>query len=214
MSRRCFFGAAGSEPACGCWVALGQPSGRLDHALRPRDSGSTAGVVEVMGQEEGERGSRSRDHTHASTNSPTSSAGGECLFVAPASSTHRRGGSRQPSDESARFEVSMSYGGSRNEVTLRDRLSSVITWSSDECRPLLLWATFIRQTFPGSKPGTSSTSGDGSILSNFSSTMTGPTWHLNRPARPELLSSAGASQLGWREGASFCPTNRSSQATE
>jgi hypothetical protein len=35
------------------------------------------------------------------------------------------------------------YRRSRNEATLRERLSSGISWLSDECRPLLLWATFI-----------------------------------------------------------------------
>ncbi len=38
------------------------------------------------------------------------------------------------------------YRRSRNEVTLRERLSSGIPWLSDECRPLLLWATFISST--------------------------------------------------------------------
>jgi hypothetical protein len=30
-------------------------------------------------------------------------------------------------------------------VTLRERLSSGVPWVSDERRPLLLWATFIRE---------------------------------------------------------------------
>ena len=42
------------------------------------------------------------------------------------------------------------YRRSRNEVTLRERLSSGIPWVSDECRPLLLWATFIGMLSPAS----------------------------------------------------------------